>query len=107
MELNSLVSSISSALKPEPSDKNLRNRHPERFDKDGTRRMIRFFDSSLATMKGTLESGPPQATDSRQVRRAKIRVLFFNRLTFNPIYGAAQREMRRLWARKARVASGS
>jgi hypothetical protein len=82
------------------------SKHPERFEEDGSRRMIRFFDSSKATLKGTLADGAPLATDSRQVRRRKIRLLFFNRLTVNPVYGSAPRFLRRFWAKKARLTHG-
>jgi hypothetical protein len=79
-------------------------RHPERFNLDGTPRMIAMYDSSkFGPIKGTNPEGAPEAKDSRQVRRRKIRVFLFNQITANASFGIARREVRRYWARKGRL----
>jgi hypothetical protein len=79
-------------------------RHPERFNSDGTPRLLPFYDSAkYGPMKGTNPEGAPEAKDSRQVRRRKIRVFLFNQITAHPSFGIARREVRRYWARKGRL----
>jgi hypothetical protein len=54
-------------------------------------------------MKGTKPEGMSDKNDSRQVRRRKIRIHFFNMISNHPAFGSARRGMRRYWAKKGRL----
>jgi hypothetical protein len=52
---------------------------PERFNEDGSHRMIRVRQAQ--TIRGTFDLDAPTGSDSRQVRRFKIRTAAFNELS--------------------------
>ena len=78
-------------------------RHPERFNEDGTLRLVRFWESSKGNHKGTFDEGTHEDKDSRQVRRRKVRVFLFNHISRDPVYGQLPRANRRYWARNTRI----
>lgn len=74
-------------------------KHPERFNADGTPRLIRFWDVVTNGSKiGTSDEGTHTDKDSRQVRRRKIFVFLFNHISRDRIYSVLPRANRRFWA---------